>query len=192
MSQQQATKRMDVGKLTRIGLMCAISTLLGFFPEIPMAFFAPWLKLDFAYVPMLLTGFSLGFWPGFAVLAVKNIFQFITSNSAGVGQIADMLMGTAMLLPAVLIYGRGKTLKSALIGMGVGVLAMMIVGVLVNRFLLLPVFLGDSFASYMAKNPMVLWVAVAPFNLVKGASVGLVTFLLYKRLSPFLKRGLRA
>lgn len=188
----QATKRMDVGKLVRIGMMAAVSTVLGFFPEIPMAFFAPWLKLDFAYVPMLLTGFALGFWPGFAVLTVKNIFQVITTNSAGVGQLADMLMGTAMLLPAVLIYNRNRTRKGALIGMAVGVIGMVIVGVLVNRFLLLPVFLGDRFVGYMQDNPYILWIAVVPFNLIKGVAVSAVTFLLYKHLSQFLKRGLRA
>lgn len=191
MAQQQA-KRMDTGMMTRIGMMCALSTVLGFFPEIPMAFFAPWLKLDFAYVPMLLTGFALGFWPGFIVLLVKNLFQLLTTNSAGVGQIADMLMGVAMLLPAVLIYRANRTRKGALVGMVTGTLAMIVIGVLVNRFLLLPFFMGDSFAAYMEKNPYVLWIAVAPFNLVKGASVSLVTFILYKHLSPFLKRGLKA
>lgn len=189
---EQGARRMDVGTMVRIGMMCAISTVLGFFPEIPMAFFAPWLKLDFAYVPMLLTGFSLGFWPGFIVLLVKNIFQFITSNSAGVGQLADMLMGTSMLLPAVLIYKANRTRTGALVGMVAGTLCIMVVGVLVNRFLLLPVFLGDGFIPYMEKNPYLLWIAVAPFNLIKGAVVSAITFVLYKHLSKFLKRGLRA
>lgn len=188
----QTGKRMDVGQMARIGLMCAVSVLLGFFPEIPMAFFAPWLKLDFAYVPMLLTGYALGFWPGLIVLTVKNIFQVITSNSFGVGQLADMLMGTAMLLPAVLIYRHKRSRAGALIGMVAGVLAMGIIGVIVNRFLLLPVFLGDGFTSFMDKNPLILWIGVLPFNLIKGASVSLVTYLLYKPLSPFLKRGLKA
>ena len=188
----QATKRMDTGKMARIGMMCALSTLLGFFPEIPMAFFAPWLKLDFAYVPVLLTGFALGFWPGFIVLAVKNVFQLITTNSAVTGQIADMLMGTAMLLPAVLVYNRNRTRKGALIGMSLGTLGMVIVGLLTNRFLLLPFFMGEGFTAYMAKNPYILWIAVAPFNLIKGVADSAITFMLYKYLSPFLKRGLRA
>lgn len=188
----QPARRMDTGKMVRIGMMCAISTVLGFFPEIPMAFFAPWLKLDFAYVPMLLTGFSLGFIPGFLVLLVKNLFQFLTSNSAGIGQIADMLMGTAMLLPAVLIYRRNRTRNGALIGMAVGTLAMIAVGMITNRYLLLPFFLGDGFTGYMDSHPFILLTAVAPFNLVKGLVVSVVTFLLYKHLSPFLKRGLKA
>lgn len=185
-------KRMDVGRLTRIGLMSAISAVLGFFPEIPMAFFAPWLKLDFAYVPMLLTGFALGPVAGICVLAVKNLFQLLTTNSAGVGQLADMLMGLAMLLPATLIYRRLNTRRGALLGMLAGTLLMTVAGVIANRFILLPFFMGSNFASYMESNPYILWIAVAPFNLLKGGVVSAVTFILYKHLSPFLKRGLKA
>lgn len=185
-------KRFDVGKMARIGMMCAISTVLGFFPEIPMAFFAPWLKLDFAYVPVLLTGFSLGFVPGFIVLLVKNLFQLITTNSAGIGQLADMLMGTAFLLPAVLIYKRKRTRTGALIGMAVGTVALVVVGVFINLYILLPVFLGSRFTTYMQDNPLILWVAVVPFNLIKGVAVSGITYLLYRHLSPFLKRGLKA
>ncbi len=188
---QRTERRADVGQLARIGMMCAISIALSYFPEIPMAFFAPWLKLDFVYVPVLLTGFALGFPSGFAVLAVRNLFQLLRTDSGGVGQLADLLVGTAMLLPSVLVYFRVRNRKGALIGMGIGVLAMTAMGVLANRFLLLPVFLGDGFAAYMAGHPTLLWASVAPFNLVKGVTVSLVTFALYKHLSPFLKRGLK-
>ncbi len=188
---QQVKKRMDVGTLARIGMMAAIATLLSFFPEIPLAFFAPWLKLDFSYVPVLLTAFALGNWAGIAVLTVKNFFQLITTSSGGVGQLADMLVGVSMVLPATFFYRRTHTRKGALIGMLLGVLSMVAVGVLANRFVLLPFFMGSGFTAYMEQNPYILWAAVAPFNLVKGASVCLVTFLLYKQLSPFLKRGLK-
>lgn len=187
----QNTRKMDVGRLVRIGMMCAISTVLSIFPEIPMAFFAPWLKLDFSYVPVLLTGFSLGIWPGVAVLTVKNIYQLLTTNSAGVGQLADMLMGIAMLLPATLVYNRNRTRRGALIGMLLGVLSMVVVGVLVNRFILLPFYLGGGFAAYMEKNPYILWIAVAPFNAIKGGVVCIITFVLYKHLSRYLKNGLK-
>lgn len=188
----RAKRRIDTGKLVRIALMGGISALLGFFPEIPMTFLAPWLKLDFAYIPMLLTGYALGFWPGMIVLTIKNIFQVISSNSFGVGQLADMLMGMAMLLPAVLVYQQNHTRKNAVIGMAIGTAAMVVVGVVLNRYLLLPVFLGDRFAAFMDENPLILWIGVAPFNLIKGASVSIVTYLLYRHLAPFLKQGLKA
>lgn len=185
-------KYLTTESMTRIALMSAISTVLGFFPEIPMTFFAPWLKLDFAYLPMLLTGFSMGFVPGLIVLTVKNLFQLITTNSAGAGQAADMIMGICMLLPAVLIYKANRTRMGALIGMICGILAMTAGAVLANWFILLPVFLGDGFEAYMEAHPTLMWIAVVPFNLIKGVAVCAVTYFLYKPLSPFLKKGLKA
>lgn len=179
----------DIKKYTRIGMMCAVAVVLSYFPEIPMAFFAPWLKLDFSYVPILLTGFSLGPIAGFVILVIKNIFKLLTTSSVGVGEIADMLMGSSMLFSATLIYRRNRTIKGALTGMVVGICMMIVVGVLSNRFILLPFFLGDGFNGYMESNPYVLWIAVAPFNLLKGSVVCAITFALYKRLSPFLQQG---
>ena len=181
----------NIGTISRIGMMGAIAAVLGFFPEIPMAFFAPWLKLDFAYLPMLLTGFSLGFLPGGIVLLIKNLFQLLTTNSFGVGQIADMIMGLSLLLPAVLVYHFRRTRSGALAGMAAGVAAMTLAGVLSNLFILLPAFLGDGFKAYMEGHPALVWASIIPFNLIKGGSVCLVTFLIYKPLSPFLKRGLK-
>lgn len=183
--------KVDVWRYARIGLMCAIASVLSYYPEIPMAFFAPWLKLDFSYVPMLLTGFSLGTGAGFIVLVIKNIFRVLATDTMGVGQLADILIGSAMLVPATLFYYKNRSVKGALTGTIIGVVSMMVVGVLANRFILLPFFLGGGFNQYMADNPLTLWIAVAPFNLVKGSVVCAVTFALYKKLSPFMQNGFR-
>ncbi|MEG0766764.1 MAG: ECF transporter S component, partial [Clostridia bacterium] len=119
-------KRMDTLRLTRIGMMAAISTVLGFFPEIPLAFLAPWLKLDFSYVPMLLVGFAMGPIAGIGVLVVKDLILLLSSNSGGVGQLADFLMGVSILLPTVLVYQRYHTRKGVLCGMCAGIVAMVI------------------------------------------------------------------
>ncbi len=181
--------RMDTGRVTRIGMMGALAALLSYFPEIPL--FTEFYKLDFSYVPILMTGYALGFWPGFAVLVIKNLFKLLITTSAGIGEIADVLAGVSMLMPATLVYGRMRTRNGALIGMGIGTVMMIIVGVLANRFILLPFYLGDGFAAYMESHPGFLWVATAPFNLVKGAAVSVATFFLYRPLAPFLKRGLK-
>lgn len=191
METVKGTGKMDVRKLVTIGLMAAISIVLGYFPEIPLAFFAPWLKLDFAFVPMLLTGFSLGLVPGCIVLLLQNAFRLLTSSSMMVGEVANVLVGASILVPSVLIYRAKHTQKGALLGMGVGVLLMVLASVLVNRYILLPLYFGDA-TKFLTENPTYLWAAAAPFNLVKGVAVSAVTFFLYKPLARFLKRGLRA
>lgn len=184
-------RKMDAGTLARIGMMCAFSIVLSFI-EIPMAFFAPWLKLDFSFVPMLLTGFSLGFFPGLSVLVLLCVSWLLKSSTGGVGEIATFLIGLAMLVPSVVLYKRVHTRKGALIGMLVGVAAMTVTAVLANLYILLPLYLGDGLAGYMEIHPYIVWTAVVPFNLVKGVAICFVTYILYKRLSHFLKRGLRA
>lgn len=189
MTQNKFSKNTHL--VARIGMMSAFSILLSFFPEIPMPFFASWLKLEFSFVPMLLTAFALGVLPGTAVLVIRCAFELLTTNSGGVGQLANLIMGLAMLLPAAIVYRMKHTQKGALIGMAAGIVAMTIAGVLSNLYILLPFYFGDGLAAYMESNPYLIWTAVVPFNLVKGAAVCLVTYILYKRLARFLKRGLR-
>ena len=55
---------------------------------------------------------------------------------------------------------------------------------LTNRFITFPLYMGEGAASVFAD---LFWYVVA-FNLIKTAAVGLLTLLLYKRLSNFLKK----
>ncbi|MDR3051528.1 MAG: ECF transporter S component [Oscillospiraceae bacterium] len=187
----QTRKSPDAGRLTRIAMMAAISTVLSFYPEIPLAFFAPWLKIDFSFVPILLTGYALGFWPGVIVLLIKNAFKLLQTTSAGVGEVADILVACALLLPAVLAYRRKRTRGRALIGMVIGIVCMTAVGVMANQWILLPLYLGEALPRWSAENPAYLWAAAAPFNLLKGIVICGVTYALYKPLSRFLKNGLK-
>lgn len=177
--------------LTFSALLTALAIILSYFPEIPLAFFAPWLKLDFSFTPLLLLGFSLGPVMMLAGLLVTNLAHIIGGTTGGPGELANFLVGLAFLLPPTLIYLRHKTRKHALLGMLVGVVLMAAVGVLANRFILLPVYFGANFVDKLAGAGMslkgYLYGAIAPFNLIKGLLNAIVVFLLYKRLSIFLK-----
>lgn len=189
----EENRKLDTRKIAIISLMAAISVGLSYV-EIPLTFFAPWLKLDFSNVPMLLTGFSMGLGEAFIVLAIKELIWLARTDSFGVGQLANLLLGAVMLLPAVICYQRSKTRKNALIGMLIGVLLMAVAGVLTNKYMMLPFYallMGERIVAYLDAHPMILWTAVVPFNLLKGFSVSLITFILYKRLSPFIKKGLK-
>jgi riboflavin transporter FmnP len=157
--------------------MVALSTILSYFPEIPLAFFAPWLKLDFSFVPMLLIGFSFG--PGASILAlvITNIVHLLGSTTGGVGELANTFVGAAYLLPPTLIYVRRRNKKAAIL--------MVAVAMLTNKYLLVPALLGEKIASFDMTGYLVA--GVLPFNLVKGFMNSLITFLLYKHLSRFIK-----
>ena len=186
---------LSVQYMTRIAILGALSAIL-FMIEIPVVAFY---KLDVSTLPALLGAFSMGPMAGLAILAIKDILGLLHSSSMYVGELADFIMGAAYILPAALIYRHKKSRKNALIGMVAGSVAMIVVAVLVNWKIMLPFYMtayGMPMSAIigMAQKAMpfvdteweLLMYVTAPFNLLKGVVLSLLTFLLYKRLSPLL------
>lgn len=185
-----------------VGMLAAISTVLMLF-EFPLPFIAPsFYELDFSEVPILIGAFALGPVAGVLTELVKILLNLVINgtDTAFVGEFANFVMGCAFLLPAALIYKKKKSRRSALIGLIIGVIAMTVAGVFLNALVLLPAY-SAAFGMPMqvfidmgtAINPSIngVWsfvtLAVAPFNLIKGFLVFLITMLLYKHISPILK-----
>ena len=169
-------KRMSVQQLTRIAVLSALGSIL-FMIEVPIVSFY---KLDFSNLPVLLGGFSMGTGAGMMILLVKSLLGLLHSGTGGVGELADFLMGAAMLLPSAMIYQRSKSRMSAVYGMIAGTAVMIVVASVVNWALLFPL-LTKSYPTF----EFILTVT-APFNLLKGIAISVVTYLIYKPLSPLL------
>ena len=193
MSNTRTATRFSVGVMTRIAILAAIASIL-FLIEIPIVAFY---KLDLSDIPVLLGSFSMGVVPGLVILALKSAIGLLHSSSAGVGELADFIMGAALVIPAALIYHRNKSRKSAIIGMVIGTLCMAVLGVLVNKFIMLPFYMGAfhmdmngilSFANVAGVDSewKLLLLITGPFNLLKGAVLCVVTGLIYKPLSSLL------
>lgn len=179
--------------LTRMALLAAMASVL-FLVEIPVVAFY---KLDLSNIPVLLGAFSMGTVPGLIILAAKSLIGLLHSSSAGIGELADFIMGAAMTVPASAFYHRHKTRKNALIGMTAGTLCMAVISVLVNKWIMLPFYMGAyhmdmsgilSYANTAGVDSewKLLLMITAPFNLLKGAVLSAVTGLIYKPLSPLL------
>ena len=190
--------RFSVGVMTHIAILTAIASIL-FLIEIPVVAFY---KLDLSNIPVLLGTFSMGAVPGLIILFLKSAIGLLHSSSAGVGELADFIMGAALILPAALIYHRNKTRKSAIIGMLIGTLCTAIAGVLVNKFIMLPFYMGAfhmdmqgilDFARVTGVDTewKLLLLITGPFNLLKGTVLCIVTGLIYKPLSPILHEKIR-
>ena len=187
------SKTFSTQNLTRMAILAAAASIL-FLLEIPVVAFY---KLDLSNLPVLLGAFSMGTVPGLVILALKDLIGLLHSSSAGVGELADFLMSAAMIVPASLMYHRNKTRKTALTGMVVGTVCMAVVGVLANKWIMLPFYMGafhmDLEGIVRAANVAVvdsewklLLLITGPFNLLKGAVLSVVTGLIYKPLSPIL------
>ena len=198
---ERAGSRSSVRTLVQIGMLGAVSVILMMF-EIPLWFAPSFYKMDLSEVPVLIGSFAMGPAAGALIELVKIVLHLLFKGTAtaGVGDFANFLIGCALIVPAGIIYGRKKSRKSAVIGMAVGGIFMIIAGCFLNAFVLLPVY-GKAFGMPMealigmgtAVNPAITnlagfaVLAVAPFNLLKAAAVSVITMLLYKHISPILK-----
>ena len=190
--------RISVGVMTRVAILAAAASIL-FLIQIPVVAFY---KLDLSNIPVLLGAFSMGPVPGLMILAIKSAIGLLHSSSAGVGELADFVMGAALVLPAALIYQRNKTRKNAIIGMAVGTVCMVIAGVLTNKWIMLPFYMGafhmdmDGILRYanvagIDSEWKLLLLITGPFNLLKGVVLSVITGLIYKPLSPILHAKIR-
>ncbi|MEG2015270.1 MAG: hypothetical protein RR086_06005, partial [Clostridia bacterium] len=142
------------------------------------------------------------------IVVLKTILKlFLTgSGTAYVGEIADILIGLAFVLPASIIYKKYKTKKSAFWGLLVGTIGTVAMGMLANRFILIPFYIEAMFGgswtpllgmcSVLFPNITVdnfysyyIFLSVLPFNLLRSIISGGLTFALYKSLSRALHWG---
>lgn len=175
------TKTLNTNKFIKLSLLSAIAVILMYidFPVIPIF---PWLKIDLSDVPALMGAFAFGPLSGVIIELMKNLLILIVkgTGTAFVGELANFLVGVALVWPAAMIYKRNKTKKTAIIGMIVGILAIEVVGILANVYLLLP-----AYGMAMSKAELMQYVTVGliPFNGIKAILVCGITYVLYKKLS---------
>ena len=146
--------------ITLIGVFAAISTILMFI-EMPLPLMPPFLKIDLSGVPILIIGFMYGPMPAIYVTIIKDLVHMLSSQTGCVGELAD-------------------------------------IGSLANKFMLIPFFskvmpLEAIIDACHAINPMIdsmdayVLFGAAPFNLIKGIILSLLTLLLYKKMSGFIR-----
>ena len=134
---------------------------------------------------------------GVAVEAVKNILHLLMTTTGGVGELANFLIGSSLVVPAALLYRYKRTKTMALAGLLIGVVTMAAAGALANYYLLLPFYstffpLEAVIAMSAKANPAIkdmgslILYGIVPFNLLKGLVLSILTLAVYKRISRVL------
>ena len=197
-------KNKRVRNMVQIGMLAAVATVLMLF-EFPLWFAPSFYELDFSEVAVLIGAFSMGPMAGVMIEALKILLNFLINGTitAGVGELANFVIGCSLVLPASVLYCRKKTRKTALIGCIVGTLFITLAGSLVNPFYLLPAFsklygmdldviIGMGAAIFPKVENFNLYhfvfYCVAPINLIKGAAVSAVILLIYRPLERILQQ----
>ena len=186
--------------MTSIAVMSAVAMVLQFI-EVSIPIMPSFIKLDFSDIPELIIAFAYGPISGAIVCLLKNLIHMPLSSSAFIGELSNFLLGCAFVIPAGLIYKHNKTKKTALIASIAGAFVMAILSVPINYFIIyplyanvlglpIPVIVGMYQAILPAADTLVkdLLIFNLPFTFVKGMIDAAFTFVLYKRISPILKK----
>lgn len=188
-------------KIVVVGMFSAIATVLFLF-DFPVGFAPAFYKLDFSELPALITAFAYGPVAGVMVEFVKILLKILIkgTDSAFVGELANFVIGSAFILPASIIYSFKKTKKMAVVSCVVGTLMITIAGTVFNAVYLLPAFsklygmpldaiigMGTAIFSAVDNVWSFVFMCVAPLNLLKGVVISVITILVYKKLSKYMK-----
>ncbi len=195
-------------KVTLTAMLSAIAFALMFI-EFPVPVMPSFIKFDISDLPPLFASFALG--PVYGVIAelIKNILHIIVkgTTSAGVGELSNFLLGAVFCLVAGFIYKSDKNKKRAVIGCIAGALAMGIICLPINYFIVYPAYVKfykmpleaiigmyqailGPVATIPTKNALFncLLIFNAPFTFIKGLVDALICILIYKPLSVVIKK----
>ena len=168
----------NLNKSIKIALLVAIAVVLMYF-DFPIIPIFPWLAIDLSEIPALMGGFAYGPVVGGVIVVLKVILRLFLkgTHTAGVGELANIIVGIALVVPAAWFYNRKKSKKTAILGMILGAVVMQITGILANLYLLLPAYgIEVDITQYVIAG-------LVPFNGIKALIDCILTYLLYKRVS---------
>lgn len=185
-----------------VSIMSAIAALLMVI-DIPLTFIAPsFYKLDLSDLPCLICSFSLGTLPGIICELLKILIKLLIkpTSTAFVGELSNFLCGISLIIPASLIYKKHHDKKGAVVGLVIGSFSFIFIGCIINYFLTIPFFvklynidldtiisMGSSIFPIINSKFSFVIISVSLFNATKVIITSLLTYLLYKRISPLLK-----
>lgn len=196
---REEKKQLSVKHVVLMAMFGALGAVLMLF-EFPLPFIAPpFYGMDLSEIPVLVGAFAMGPVAGAVIELVKILVKLVLkpTSTGFVGEFANVCIGCSLVLPAAIIYHFKKTKMGAVIGMIVGTICMGTVGAVLNALVMLPFYsnfmpLESIIEAGAAINPAIsnVWtfafLAVAPFNLIKGALASLITALVYKRVSVII------
>ena len=201
----EAKQKFSIRSMTKISLLSVIGFVVMLI-EFPLGFFPEFLKLDLSDIPALIGSFAMGPIAGVIIQLIKNILHAFVklAETGGVGQLANFMVGSVFVFTAGSIYARRKSFKTAILAMVVGTISMSLFAAIFNYLLFIPLYaryfglplekyidmavdMAQKINKLVVDYETLVLVSIVPFNLLKGVIVSLITLLLYKKISPYLR-----
>ena len=195
-------KKNKIRRLTMAAMMGAIAFVLMFFSfSVPVL--SPFAEFDFSALPELIGGFILGPVGAVEIIVIKLALKLVFKGSSSLmtGELSNLLLSLAYVLPAVIYYRRHRDKKGAVIGIILGSVISVLVSIITNVFIIIPAFMylyGMDWAAiidicanvnpWIESIPTFVAFSVVPFNVISRVVTSLITVLLYKHISKPLKK----
>jgi riboflavin transporter FmnP len=198
--------------ITSLGMMSALAIILG---HVNIAFpMAPHLQFNLLYVPVLIGTFKFGRIFGTICLAITCIlFELLFGKGFLIGPIMHFFSGFILVFTAGTYYHSGRSKNTALKGLAAGVILQTILMIPANYSAvqisppfgikgLIPsppnsltnfsILINSNFNDFIValKNDKAFFycfVIVPLFNFFQGFISSVMTFLIYKKISSFIK-----
>ena len=193
---------LNVQNMIKIALLSAIAfvlTLPLFRWSLPI--FPGFLSLDVSDLPAIIGMVVLGPLPAVWIIGLKNILDILItgSSSAGIGPLANFLVGTAYILPLGFIFHKQKNRVGFAIGAAAGVISATVMAGVFNITVLIPTYarvleipieviigMGSAINPNIDSLASLVLLSIVPFNLLKFGLVSVVGFILYMAFMPVL------
>ncbi len=193
----KASRFSKVRTMTGVAMLSAVAYVLMFF-EFAVPLMPSFIKLDFSELPALIGGFAYGPAAGVAICLIKNIIHLLNTQTGGVGELSNFILGAVFVFISAAIYKKMHSKKGAILGATVGAAAMAAVSLVTNYYIVYPIYtvfmpMDAIIGAYQLILPSVkdLWQCLlvfnVPFTFIKGMCSVIVTVMVYKPLSPILK-----
>lgn len=194
-SYKRAKKRKNTIKfIARVGIFSAISAILYLLPFPPFKFSifpaVAFLEVNFSEVPAMIAGFAYGPLAGFLVIVLRFLIKLPLSNTGFIGEFADLMYSSALVVSSAIIYSQSKTFKNAIIAIVMGGICHISIAIITNFYFIIDwynVYYGGHLISEtFTKDVYLSW--NIPFNVIKNIIVSVVTLLTYKRVHRLMDK----
>jgi len=174
---------MKIRKITIMSFLVALSAVLSLLIKIPFPT-APFLIYEPGDIPILIGGMIYGPVAALAMTVTISVLMGFVVPSGGIFGVVMHIIATGLLTGVAAAFYKG-TLKSARIGLSLGVLAMSVTMPILNLWLN-PIYYGMPREAVMG----LLLPAIIPFNLIKSIANAAATAVVLPKISTWWERNI--
>ena len=195
-------KKESLRRLTMAALCGAVAFVLMFFSfSVPVI--SPFAEFDFSALPELIGGFILGPIGAIEIIVVKIGLKLLFKGSSSLmtGELMNLILSLAYVLPALWYYRRHRTKQGAVVGLALGTVISVVISIFTNVYVIFPLYIKlygmnwdgiieicAAVNPWIRNIPTMVAFSVVPFNLISRVVTSLITLLVYKKLSAPMKR----